>query len=137
MATTEETLQATLSDTEYGALKVLADSTSALSGRKVADALDVSPTTANSALATLLEAGFVTSRRSGRANLWQLAVSNPSISEWQQELAPQAEDTATGLSPYSTGGGGVRLEHSYATCLLAALLAGESLGELGGTCQAV
>jgi hypothetical protein len=37
----------------------------------------------------------------------------------------------SGSSPYSTGGGGVRLEHSYAACLIAALLAGDALPELG------
>lgn len=34
-------------------------------------------------------------------------------------------------SPYSTGGGGVRLEHRYAATLLAALLTGDPLSELG------
>ncbi len=34
-------------------------------------------------------------------------------------------------SPYSTGGGGVRLEHAYAACLIAAFLAGDAITELG------
>jgi len=131
MATAGETLQATLSETEYGALKVLAESTIPLSGRKVAVALGVSPTTANDALATLSEAGFATSKKSGRATLWQLAVSNPSISAWLEEAMPDTTASSTGSSPYSTGGGGVRLEHSYAACLVAVFLAGESLSELG------
>lgn len=38
---------------------------------------------------------------------------------------------SNGSSPYSTGGGGVRLEHSYAACLIAGLLAEEVLTELG------
>lgn len=46
---------------------------------------------------------------------------------------PSAIGGSTGSSPYSTGGGGVRLEHSYAACLVAGLLAGESLSELGDT----
>ncbi|MBT8162723.1 MULTISPECIES: hypothetical protein [Arthrobacter] len=37
----------------------------------------------------------------------------------------------TGSSPYSTGGGGVRLEHSYAACLIAGFLAGDAVPELG------
>ncbi|WP_280424408.1 hypothetical protein [Nocardia carnea] len=131
MATAIETLQATLSASEYSALEVLAVSTSPLSGRKVASAMCVSPTTANAALSTLLEAGFATSKRSGRATLWQLAVSNPSISAWLEELMPAEKATSTGASPYSTGGGGVRLEHSYAACLIAAFLAGDALPELG------
>ena len=131
MATTAETLQATLSESEYGALRVLAESTAPLSGRKVAAALGVSPTTANDALSTLSEAGFATSRKSGRASLWQLAVSNPSISSWLEEVMPADTVPATGSSPYSTGGGGVRLEHSYAACLVAGFLAGDALSELG------
>ena len=81
MATAAETLQATLSETEYGALVVLAGSTTPLSGRKVASALGVSPTTANDALGTLAEAGFARSEKSGRATLWRLVVSHPSISD--------------------------------------------------------
>jgi hypothetical protein len=131
MATAAETLKATLRDTEYSALLILAKSTTPLSGRKVATALAVSPTTANDALATLAEAGFATSERSGRATLWRLAVSHPSISAWLEEVVPPATGSTIGASPYSTGGGGVRLEHSYAACLLASLLAGESLTELG------
>jgi hypothetical protein len=110
---------------------VLADSITPLSGRKVATALGVSPTTANVALATLAEAGFATSKKSGRAFLWQLAVSNPSISAWLEEMMPAAAAPSMGSSPYSTGGGGVRLEHSYAACLIAGFLAGDALPELG------
>ena len=131
MATAGETLQATLSRTAYSTLKVLAESVTALSGRKIAAALGISPTTANGALATLLEAGFVASKKAGRATLWQLVVSNPSISAWLEEIMPAASAPAAGSSPYSTGGGGVRLEHSYAACLVAGLLAGESVAELG------
>lgn len=131
MATAAETLQATLSETEYGALVVLAESSTPLSGRKVASALAVSPTTANDALGTLADAGFATSEKSGRATLWRLAVSHPSISAWLEEVMPPATPSNIGSSPYSTGGGGVRLEHSYAACLLAGMLAGEALSELG------
>ncbi|WP_041180554.1 helix-turn-helix domain-containing protein [Mycobacterium canetti] len=79
MATATETLQATLSDTEYRTLLLLAESTQPLSGHKVASALVVAPTTANDALRRLGEAGFVTSETSGRATLWRLVVSHPSI----------------------------------------------------------
>ncbi|WP_277213148.1 helix-turn-helix domain-containing protein [Isoptericola croceus] len=136
MATAEETLRATLSDTEYNALTVLAGSADELSGRKVATALNVSPTTANDALGTLAEAGFVTSRKSGRATLWRLAVTNPSISTWLEETMPIGASPSTGSSPYSTGGGGVRLEHTYAACLVASLLAGDAIPELGDAISA-
>lgn len=136
MATAAETLKATLSDTEYRALVVLAESTAPLSGRKVAAALDVSPTTANNALGTLAEAGFATSEKSGRATLWRLAVSHPSISAWLAEVMPPPTTSTIGASPYSSGGGGVRLEHSYAACLIAGLLAGDALTELGDSLSA-
>lgn len=131
MATAEETLRATLSDSEYRALSALAQSKAPLSGRNVASVSDMSPTTANNALRTLTEAGFAVSEKSGRATLWRLAVSSPSISAWLEEVASEAGMPA-GSSPYATGGGGIRLEHSYAACLVAALLAGETLTELGG-----
>lgn len=131
MATAAETLRATLSETEYQALAALAGATTPLSGRQVATALEVSPTTSNRALRTLAEAGFAASEKSGRANLWRLTVSNPSISAWLEEATPSPAGPSAGSSPYSTGGGGVRLEHSYAACLVAALLAGEAVAELG------
>lgn len=136
MATAAETLRATLSHTEYRALVLLGESTSPLSGRKVAAALEVSPTTANDALGTLAEAGFATSEKSGRATLWRLAVAHPSISAWLEEVMPPGADATSGSSPYSTGGGGVRLEHSYAACLIAGLLAGEAMTELGDSLYA-
>lgn len=135
MATAKETLQATLSENEFGALTVLSGSADPLSGRQVATALGVSPTTANRALSTLSKAGFATSRKSGRATLWQLAVSNPSVSAWLEEATPGDRKISIGSSPYSTGGGGVRLEHSYAACLIASLLAGDALSELGDAIQ--
>ncbi|WP_143467020.1 ATP-binding protein [Lentzea kentuckyensis] len=136
MATAAETLQATLSDTAYGALKTLAESPEPLSGRKIAGALKVSPTTANDALSTLSNAGFATSTKSGRSTLWRLVVSHPSISAWLAENSLADEESETGSSPYSTGGGGVRLEHSYAACLIAGFLAGEASQELGGALSA-
>lgn len=136
MATAAETLRATLSETVYRTMMVLAESTAPLSGRKVAAALAMSPTTANDALATLSAAGFATSQKSGRATLWRLAVSNPSISAWLEEAMPAASISVVGASPYSTGGGGVRLEHSYAACLIVGVLAGEIVTELGDSLSA-
>ena len=131
MATATETLQATLSETGFGILVVLAKSNAPMSGRKIANVLGVAPTTANGALGMLAQAGYVTSETSGRARLWRLVGSHPSISTWLEELTPPPSATPSGSSPYSTGGGGVRLEHSYATCLIVGLLAGEVLPELG------
>jgi hypothetical protein len=136
MATAAETIQATLSATEYRILSLLGESTTPLSGRKVATALGVAPTTANDALRMLAEAGFVTSEKAGRATLWRLVVSHPLISHWLEEVMPSASTASTGSSPYSTGGGGVRLEHSYAACLIAGLLAGDAVTELGDSLAA-
>lgn len=135
MATAAETIQAMLSVTEYRSLSLLAESTTPLSGRKVASTLGVAPTTANDALRMLAEAGFVASEKSGRATLWRLVVSHPSISAWLEEVMPPAS-APTGSSPYSTGGGGVRLEHSYAACLIAGLIAGDAVTELGDSLMA-
>lgn len=44
---------------------------------------------------------------------------------------PSDDSPPAGSSPYSTGGGGVRLEHSYAACLITGLLEGDSITELG------
>ncbi|RXZ70265.1 hypothetical protein [Agromyces albus] len=131
MATAEETLRATLSENEFGALDILARSTEPLSGRKVAAVLRVSPTTANDALATLLSAGYATSGKAGRATLWSLTHENPTISAWLGETASASTTENHGSSPYSTGGGGVRLEHAYVATLVAAFLAGDAIGELG------
>lgn len=131
MATADETLRATLSETEYRALSTLAGTTTELSGRAIANLLAVSPTTANGALRTLAEAGFASSRTSGRSTLWRIAVSNPAISDWLKESNHPDDGSTSGSSPYSTGGGGVRLEHSYAACLIASFLADEALPELG------
>jgi hypothetical protein len=135
MATAAETIQAMLSVTEYRTLSLLAESTAPLSGRKVASTLGVAPTTANDALRMLAEAGFATSEKSGRATLWRLVVSHPSISAWLEEVMP-SPSAPTGSSPYSTGGGGVRLEHSYAACLIAGLIAGGAVTELGDSLMA-
>lgn len=121
-----------MSEAAYKVLGVLAHSTDPLSGRKIAAALKVAPGTANDALSTLAAAGYVTSARSGRATLWQLEASHPAITAWLQEtLTEEATAAGAGASPYSTGGGGTRLEHSYAACLIASFLAGEALTELG------
>ncbi len=82
------------------------------SAAELAGALGVSVATVNRALTALLATKAVTFEQAGRARVWTAA-------------AP------TGASPYSTGGGGVRLEHRYVACLLSAFIAGESVAELG------
>jgi hypothetical protein len=49
---------------------------------------------------------------------------------------PEETVVSAGSSPYSTGGGGTRLEHSYAACLISGFLAGDALPELGDAISA-
>ena len=76
MASTTDMLQATLGQTGYAALRVLAASSRPMSGRMVAAALGVAPTTATAALGKLREAGFASSSREGRADRWHLDTDN-------------------------------------------------------------
>ena len=62
-------LQSTLGETAYLALKALADSRKPLSGRQMATALGVAPTTATAALGRLRDAGFALSSQEGRATV--------------------------------------------------------------------
>lgn len=52
-------------------LAILSDTLEPLSGRRIADLTGMSPTTANKALAALLDLGVVAQARHGRAMLWQ------------------------------------------------------------------
>jgi len=56
---------------------LLADSPEPVSGRRVAQALGVSPTTASATLHRLRERGLVRSRKVGRAHLWELDEADP------------------------------------------------------------
>lgn len=82
MTSSAETLQATLDGTAYRALETLADTQGPTSGRALASALGVSPTTATVTLSRLRNAGFVFSERKGRADLWRVNRANPLIGEW-------------------------------------------------------
>jgi len=64
----------------------------------MARALNVAPTTAMSALATLKRAGFAVSSVEGRSTLWRLDVSNPTMLSWLQESTGTAEP-GRGASP--------------------------------------
>ncbi|MEY9855074.1 nucleoside phosphorylase/tetratricopeptide (TPR) repeat protein/DNA-binding transcriptional ArsR family regulator [Catenulispora sp. GAS73] len=90
MTTADDQLRALLDDTAYRALESLARSSEPVSGRALARALNVSPTTATSALALLRKAGFVTSTAAGRSMLWYLDASNPTMRSWLQETAGAA-----------------------------------------------
>jgi len=91
VGSTNEMLQAMLDDTAYRALQLLADTTTAMSGRTVATALGVAPTTATVALRKLRQAGFATSTREGRADRWRLNSVNTVIRSWLQETREVAQ----------------------------------------------
>ena len=123
----------TLGETGYNALKVLAASSRPMSGRMVAAALGVAPTTATAALGKLREAGFAMSSREGRADLWHLNTDNTVLRSWLEETRgePSAVKALGGMSPYPTGGGGVTFERKVAVQYLAHLLVGDGAAELG------
>jgi len=87
VASTADQLQALLGDTTFRALESLARSSAPVSGRALARALGIAPTTAMSALAVLKKAGFVVSSVEGRSTLWRLDISNPMMRGWMQEAA--------------------------------------------------
>jgi nucleoside phosphorylase/tetratricopeptide (TPR) repeat protein len=73
-------------------LLLLADSPEPVSGRRVAQALNVSPTTATATLQRLRERGLVRSRKLGRAHLWELDEADPRVRQLHEDhrrpLAP-------------------------------------------------
>jgi len=133
MASTNEMLQATLDETAFRALRGLTGSPKPMSGRMMATALGVSPTTATAALGKLRDAGFAMSSREGRADRWRLNTDNVLIRSWLEETRdePKAPEAVGGMSPYSTGGGGVTFERKVAVQYLAHLLVGGGAVELG------
>jgi DNA-binding transcriptional ArsR family regulator len=133
MASTTEMLQATLGETAYSALEILAASPKPMSGRMMATALGVAPTTATAALAKLREAGFAMSSREGRADRWYLNTDNTVLRSWLEETRgkPSAAKASRGMSPYPTGGGGVTFERKVAVQYLTHLLVGDGAMELG------
>jgi DNA-binding transcriptional ArsR family regulator len=133
MTSTDDTLRATLDETAFYALRGLAVSAEPMSGRMMAAALGVSPTTATVALGKLRDAGFAMSSREGRADRWRLNTDNALIRSWLEETRdePKAPEAAGGSSPYSTGGGGVTFERKVAVQYLAHLLVGDGAIELG------
>jgi hypothetical protein len=133
VTSTNDTLRATLDETAFNALRGLAVSAEPMSGRMMAGALGVSPTTATVALGKLRDAGFAMSSPEGRAHRWRLNTDNTLIRSWLEEMRdePKAPDAVGGSSPYSTGGGGVTFERKVAVRYLAHLLVGDGAVELG------
>jgi hypothetical protein len=124
---------ATLGETAFNALRALATSAEPMSGRMMAAALGVAPTTANAALGKLRDAGFAMSSPEGRAHRWRLNSDNATIRSWLGEIRDEmiAPNGEGGSSPYSTGGGGVTFERKVAAQYLAHLLVGDGADELG------
>ncbi len=87
MGPRETALRSLLSGTEFRALEILVADPHPATGRSVARALGVSPTTASSVLAKLLEAGFALRERDGRSFRWELNRLDPTIQGWLFEFA--------------------------------------------------
>lgn len=128
---TTEKLRAMLGETAYDALVVLAESPTPMSGRMVAAALGVAPTTATAALGKLREAGFAGSSREGRADRWHLDADNTLLRSLLEERRAEPATIPDGMSPYPTGGGGVTFERRVAVQYLAHMLVGDGAVELG------
>ena len=132
MGTSTNMLRSTLDGPAYGALGALAASQVPLSGRQVATAIGVAPTTATAALGKLREAGFVTFSREGRSNQWRLNADHTVIRSWLEEMrGEQSIAVVPGTSPYATGGGGVTFERKVAVQYLTHLLVGDAVAGLG------
>lgn len=133
MTSTGDMFRTTLGETAYKALNTLAGSTTPMSGRMVAAKLGVSPTTATRVLAKLREAGLATSSRKGRADQWNLNTDNAVLRSWLEDAYGQASapNPAAGVSPYSTGGGGVTFERKVAVRYLTHVLVGDGAVEFG------
>lgn len=85
MTSTADQLRALLGETAFVALESLAASSTPVSGRALARALRVAPTTATSTLQLLQKAGFVVSRTEGRSKLWRIDPRNPMMHNWLHE----------------------------------------------------
>ncbi|MFE7172591.1 hypothetical protein [Streptomyces sp. NPDC057616] len=94
MTSTADQLRALLGETAFLALESLAASSTPVSGRALARALRVSPTTATSTLQLLQKAGFVVSSAQGRSTLWRIDAGNPMMHNWLHEPAGSAAEEA-------------------------------------------
>ena len=71
--------------------------------------------------------------RDGPAYLWHLNTDDAVLRSWlgQTRAEPIVDEVSAGVSPYSTGGGGVTFERKVAVQYLAHLLVGDGASELG------
>jgi len=67
-------------------LKVLLESNSPVSGRRVADVLNISPTTASKGLKALLDGGMVIAQPTGPAVLWSANEASAEVRAWRRDL---------------------------------------------------
>jgi len=92
VTSTSEQLRALLDGTAFRGLELLASSSAPVSGRALARALGIAPTTALAALATLQKAGFATATLAGRSSLWSLDERNPMMRSWLEEARGAASE---------------------------------------------
>jgi nucleoside phosphorylase len=78
-------LRTLLGERPYRALELLAQSDAPVSGRSMARALGVAPTTAGSVMAKLKNSEFALSDPAGRAQVWRLNTDSTIIRSWLQE----------------------------------------------------
>jgi nucleoside phosphorylase len=102
VTSTSEQLRVLLDDTAFRTLESLAAADAPVSGRALARALNVSPTTALVALTRLKRAGFAATETSGRSNLWYLDEDNPTIRRWLVETGSKKQSGHDEPRPHLT-----------------------------------
>lgn len=129
MAGTAGTLRSTLGENRFAVLCAVAEQADPVSGRAIAGALKVSPTTASDHLSLLEAAGLVRSSTVGRAKLWRLNVDSELVRAWLRETGGIVAES--GSNPASTGGAGVTFERKVVADYLGRLLVGDGAAGLG------
>jgi len=113
VASTSDQLKVLLGDTAFRVLESLAGTSSPVSGRAIARGLNISPTTATAALATLQRAGFAACTVSGRSSLWYVDEANATVRDWLDEVYGVSAAYATGSRPKLTAVVFTALELEY------------------------
>jgi nucleoside phosphorylase len=82
-------------------LRVLLESSTSVSGRRVADMLNISPTTASKVLKALLDRGLVNAHPAGAAVLWSADETNAAVRAFRRGLEPSTR-TISDRAPADT-----------------------------------
>jgi hypothetical protein len=90
MTSASDSILSLLRPTQLRLMEILALSARPVSGREFARILEISPTSAIAALKRLEKAGIVYWEPSGKAHLWRLAESDPTVQAWLAETGARS-----------------------------------------------